>query len=156
MVDRDRAGKILVEMVTTLRVFRVLGQRQREQSISGTKSGVLQHLKYADARLGTLARQLSVSASVTSRAVEALELDGLVERRVDDADARASVISITDHGRENLATRERHVAEKFADVLSDWTPEETDQAISILQKLNVRLDDLTAALISDDRREPPL
>ncbi len=156
MAEHERAGRILVEMVTTLRVFRVLGQRQRDQSISGTKIGVLQHLKYADARLGELARRLSISASVTSRAVEALELDGLVARRADDDDARASVISITDRGRENLATRERYVAEKFAEVLSDWTPEETDQAISILQKLNVRLDDLTTALEFDDRRDPSL
>lgn len=156
MVDRDRAGKILVEMVTTLRMFRVLGQHQRQKSISGTKIGVLQHLKYTDARLGTLARQLSVSASVASRTVDSLELDGHVERRCDDDDARAYVISITDRGRENLAVRERYVAEKFADVLSDWTPEETDQAITVLQKLNLRLDDLTSALETDDRREPNL
>lgn len=156
MVDRDRAGKILVEMVTTLRVFRVLGQRQREKSISGTKIGVLQHLKFADARLGELARQLSVSASVASRSVDALELDGYVVRRCDDDDARAFVISITDRGRDNLAVRERYIAEKFAEVLSDWTPEETDQALNILQKLNSRLDDLTAALVADNRREPNL
>lgn len=152
MVERERAGELLLEMVTMARVFRVSGQRQ--QTISGTKFGVLQRLKHCDARLGELAQQLSISASVASRTVETLENNGLVERRTDDDDARAFLISLTDHGRAIVAERERHIADKFAQSLADWTPEESDQALDVLRRLNTHLDELTAGLATDDRREP--
>lgn len=151
MIDHDRAGKVLLEMVKGHRVFRAAGQRQ-PSTISGTKVGVLQCLKDGDARLGELAKKLAVSASVASRAVDALEADGLARRRPDDHDARALVVSITDAGRHNLSRRHRYIAEKFADVLSDWTPEETDDAIALLQRLNTHLNQLTEALEADDRR----
>ncbi len=154
MIDRDRAGKLLLEMVKGHRVFRAAGQHQ-QSSISGTKVGVLQSLKAGDARLGELAKQLAVSASVASRAVDSLESDGLVRRRPDEQDARALVVSLTDPGRANLARRHRYIAEKFADVLSDWTPEEADDVISLLERLNLHLNQLTEALEADDRRNPP-
>lgn len=136
------------------RVFRVASHRQ--QTLSGTKIGVLQHLKHCDARLGELARQLSISASVASRAVDALESNGLVERRTDDDDARAFLISLTDLGRATVAEREHRIADRFADVLDDCTPEETEQALDVLQRLNTHLDELTAALETDARSEPTI
>ncbi len=152
MVVRERAGELLLEMVTMARVFRVAGHRQ--QTLSGTRIGVLQRLKHCDARLGELARQLSISASVASRAVDSLESSGLVERRTDDDDARAFLISLTDLGRTTVAEREHRIADRFAQVLTDWTPEETDQALQALRRLNTHLDELTAALEADAEREP--
>lgn len=149
MVTRERAGELLLEMVTMARVFRVAGNQQ--QTLAGTKTGVLQRLKYSDARLGDLARQLSISASVASRTVDALEHDGLVERRPDETDARAYLISLTDRGRAIVAKRERHMADRFAEVLGDWTPQESDQALDLLHRLNTHLDELTAALDADTR-----
>lgn len=153
MVTRDRAGLILLEMVTSHRVFRVAGQRQSRSSISGTKAGVLQFLKSKDARLGEVSRELGVSASVASRAVDALETMGLVRRAPDANDARALVISITDQGRADLARRHHYIAAKFAQVLPDWTEAETDDAIALLRQLNLHLNELTEALEADDRRE---
>ena len=151
MIDRERAGRILLELVKGHRVFRTADQH-RQSTISGTKVGVLQALKDGDARLGELAKRLTVSASVASRTVDALESDGLVRRRPDDADARALVVSITDLGLANVTRRHRYIAEKFADVLSDWTPEEADDVIGLLDRLNTHLNQLTEALEADDRR----
>ena len=152
MVGRERAGELLLEMVTMARVFRVAGHRQ--QTLSGTRIGVLQRLKHCDARLGELARQLSISASVASRTVDSLEASGLVERRTDDDDARAFLISLTDLGRSTVADRESRIADRFAQVLTDWKPEETDQALQVLRRLNTHLDELTAVLEADAGREP--
>ncbi len=152
MTDREQAGELLREMVRIARVFRVASYRYR--NISGTKVGILQRLKHCDARLGDLARQLGISAPVATRAVHALESDGLVERRTDASDARASLISLTDHGRETVAERERHIAERFAQVLGDWGPEQTAQALDVLQQLNIHLDELTEILETNDRGEP--
>lgn len=152
MVDHRDAGELLLEMVRIARVFRVASYRYR--NISGTRVGILQRLKLGDARLGNLARQLGISAPVATRAVHALESDGLVERRTDDTDARASLISLTEHGRETVAERERHIAERFAQVLGDWEPEQTAQALDVLQQLNHHLDELTEILETNDRGEP--
>lgn len=152
MVERERAGEILNEMVKMARTFRVAGQWQRERSILGTKIGMLRILTHRDARLTDLAHSMSVSASVASRVIDTLEAHGMVERRADDEDARASMISITDLGRQDLTERERYVADIFAESMADWAPEETDQAIAILAKLNGHLADLTQTLESDDGR----
>lgn len=139
MIDREHAGQILTEMVEIVRDFKMAGQRSHERTLTGTKMGILQHLRRCDARLGALADQMSVSPSVTSRAVDALEADGMVERRADSHDARAFLISITDQGRANLTEREGYFVGKFAEALADWTPEDAHQAISILQNLNTHL-----------------
>ena len=153
MVDRSQAGEILVELVKTLRVFRVAGHHQGRRSISGTKIGVLQYLTHREARLGELAQRLSLSASVVSRAVDALEADGLVERRSDSADARAFLVSITDRGRQDLADRQRHIAEKFAGVLADWDPSRVAEALELLRQLNIHLEELADLLAADEREE---
>jgi len=143
MVHAEDAGEILLELVKTLRIFRIAGQHQGERTIWGSQARVLQYLNHHDARLSELAQQVSVSPSVASRAVEALEADDLVERRTDADDGRVSVISITESGRVHVAELHRYIAEKFAETLGDWTSQDIDQTIAVLQRLNMRLDQLT-------------
>lgn len=142
MIDDKDAAALLSGMVTISRTFRTAGQRSRERSLAGTKYGFLRYLREADARLGELAGHLVVSAPVASRAVEALEVEALVERRPDPADARAILISITDHGRTTLAEAESRIVHKFADALTDWSPDEAEHAIGLLRALNERLADV--------------
>lgn len=143
MIDYDDAGKILSEMVQISRTFRLAGQRSSEQSFSGTRFGFLQHLRGCDARLGELAHRLLISAPVASRAVDSLEVEGLVERRTDPLDARASLISITDLGRAKLTESESGAVKRFAESLDGWSPEESLNAINLLKTLNTRLSALT-------------
>ncbi|WP_087131443.1 MarR family winged helix-turn-helix transcriptional regulator [Microbacterium esteraromaticum] len=145
------AGMILLEVVHTLRAFRVAGQHQGRHAIAGTQVGVLHCLTRDDARVSDIAKQLVMSTSVVSRAVETLEHDGLVRRRSDQADGRASVISLTEKGRADLAQRYQYVSERFATGLQDWTPAEKEDALRILQRLNTNLDQLTEVLVSDER-----
>lgn len=153
-MDGDAAGGLLREMVAMARVFRVAGYRR--QNISGTKIGILQRLKHSDVRLGELSRQLSISNPVASRAVDSLEDEGLVQRHADAKDGRAILISLTDLGRATVGERERHIADQFAHILTDWSPEETQQAFEVLQRLNSHLDELTVALGTNDRNDPAI
>ncbi|MDJ0313677.1 MarR family winged helix-turn-helix transcriptional regulator [Arthrobacter sp. H35-D1] len=139
MINNNDASEILSEMVQISRTFRVAGQRSREQSLAGTKLGFLQHLRRSDARLGELAHRLFVSAPVATRTVEALEADGMVERRTDPQDARAFLISITGRGRVKLDENESHAVHQFAEALADWSPADAGQAIRILERLNGHL-----------------
>ncbi len=143
MINDQEAGLILSEMVQTSRTFRMAGQRNKEQSFTGTRFGFLQHLRHRDARLGELATQLFVSAPVASRAVDCLEADGLVGRRPDPEDARAQLISITEHGRTTLADSETRAVRRFAESLTDWSTDDAEQAINILQRLNLHLGEIT-------------
>lgn len=143
MIDYTQASAILSEMVQIGRTFRVAGQRSGQRSLTGTKYGFLQHLSYCDARLTELAHRLLVSAPVASRAIVSLESDGMVERHADPEDGRASLISITDQGRAKLSESEGNAVDRFADALSKWSPADAEQAISILQELNVHLIDVT-------------
>ena len=145
-MDRKDAGEILGEMVRIVRSFRSSGQRSRERSVTGTKMGVLQVLRLGDARLGEIATNLAVSAPVASRAVDALEAEQLLQRRRDTLDARALLISITSAGLEALANREAYVVSRFAEALDDWSPDESAQAIAMLRKLNLSLDEVLAGL----------
>lgn len=143
MIDYDDAGGILSEMVQISRTFRVAGHRNGEQSFTGTKFGFLQYLRHCDARLGELAHRLFVSAPVASRAIDSLEADGMVERRTDPLDARAFLISITERGRAKLTETESSTVHKFAEALADWSPDDAQRAISILQRLNGHLNEVT-------------
>lgn len=150
-MDPQEAEKLLLEVVQTHRLFRTAGQNRGRNEISGTKVGVLHYLTQQDARLSDIAEKLTVSISVVSRAVEALEHDGLIERRSDEADRRAYLISLTERGGTELTKRHRYFAERFAEVLEGWSHQDLEETIAVLQRLNVRLGQLTAVLEVDER-----
>ncbi|GAB3559338.1 MarR family winged helix-turn-helix transcriptional regulator [Spelaeicoccus albus] len=155
MIDRQRAGEVLSEVVELVRVFRVTGQHRRDRTISGTKIGVLRQIQDEDLRLGELAHRLRVSAPVVSRAVDSLEEEALVRRRTDDEDARACLIAITDRGRESVAARERYVADVFAEAMPEWSADDAERAISVLRELRVNVAELVKRLDSADNDSPP-
>lgn len=151
MVSADDAGRVLLEIAQTLRAFRVAGQRQGRNAISGTKVGVLNCLDQDGSRLSDIAHKLAVSVSVTSRAVESLEQEGLVERHPDQDDGRASLISLTPLGRRDLDRRLNYIAERFAGVLQESDSTDVMQTLAVLQKLNIDLGQLTEVLKIDER-----
>ena len=80
-----------------------------------------------------------VAPSVASRAVAALEADGLVERHADPEDARACLIGITDLGRERLADHRRYTLQRVVAALPDWDDEEAALATQVLSRLDLSL-----------------
>jgi DNA-binding MarR family transcriptional regulator len=98
---------------------------------------VLFHLvKDGPRRAGALAECAQVDASTASRHIDQLVRLGLVERRADPDDGRATQLVATDAGREMharvLAARER----MMADLLSDWPAEDVDTLAALLARLN--------------------
>ena len=62
-------------------------------------------------RQGELARRSRLSKQTLTTMTRALERDGLIERRPDPADARATLIFLTDRARELRPVAERILAE---------------------------------------------
>lgn len=151
MTRRSDAGEILVELVRTLRLFRYAGQHRGQEDISGTKVGVMRFLIDGDERSGEIAHRLFLSPSVVSRAVDSLEVDGLVCRRRDPDDARAWLISITDRGRVDLQRRQQAIADRFAEILARDTELCPARTLQLLKKLNDHLDELAATMNAGEK-----
>ncbi|GAA4489501.1 hypothetical protein GCM10023094_51220 [Rhodococcus olei] len=89
-----------------LRRFR---EQRAEHMLTPSQLQALGHLeRHGPMTASTLAAREQVTPQSVSRTVALLEDAGSIARTADPADARASLISLTDHGREVLlADRER-------------------------------------------------
>nr|WP_246381142.1 MarR family transcriptional regulator [Micromonospora jinlongensis] len=78
----------------------------------------------SDCHARDLADRTRLDASTVSRSVAALVAHGLVERRPDPSDKRATFLAVTPAGRAALADSHRWYGEVLARALADWTPDE--------------------------------
>lgn len=140
-IERDQAASVLDALVSLVRVTRTIAHRDSAHSVTATPIALLRLVSETDPRLGDLAEQLRVKPSVASRAVAALDAEGYVSRDPDPADARACRIRITETGREYLKSREDWALDMVARTLSDWSPEDADQSIRVLQRLEHSVDE---------------
>ena len=134
-VSEPQATELLASLTKLIRTVRCVVQKDHANNMTGTLTGVLRFVADQDVRPGDLASQLMVASSVASRAVAALEADGLVERRPDPADARACRIAITDRGRACLLEREQYGLRRLIDALPDWNDAEVSGAATVLSRL---------------------
>lgn len=143
-----------------IRAVRCAEHRQNwpDAGIRRADAGVLRVLASAgELRTGDLAHRLGVDASVVSRQLSSLEADGLVSRHPDRADARVSLASVTDTGRERLAGLHAAFADRLHTALADWSDDRIATTATALHRL--------AAVIAapldkpgtepDDRRHQP-
>jgi DNA-binding MarR family transcriptional regulator len=72
-------------------------------------------------RAATLSDALHSDPSTVSRQVAALVKDGLLERRSDPADGRASLLALTPKAEVVLAEHDQIRLERFAEMLDGWT-----------------------------------
>lgn len=138
-ISEPRAAQLLTALDSVVRTVRFVAAKDHGQTMTGTLSGILKAVSTTDLRLGDLAAHLMVAPSVASRAVAALEADGLVERHADPDDARACLIGITDLGRERLAEHRRYTLRRVVAALPDWDDEEAALATQVLSRLDLSL-----------------
>ena len=104
---RGEFGRQLFDLVRTVQMIR----RRRTEERPAVPLGMVGALAHIDQLSGgtsachakELAEHSGLDPSTVSRAVAALVAHGLVERRADQADKRASLLAITDAGRAALA-----------------------------------------------------
>lgn len=85
-------------------------------------------------RAGSLAECVSSDPSTVSRQVAALVKLGLIERRADPDDGRASLLVVTEGGKAVLAEHDRIRLRYFADMLADWGPGDVQAFASLLNR----------------------
>lgn len=90
--------------------------------LSATRSRIFLALSRGPVKVGDLARELDISRQATHKLLDGLETDELVERRTDDDDRRAHLVTLTDRGRalahdagRILPELERELADRIGD-----------------------------------------
>jgi DNA-binding MarR family transcriptional regulator len=91
-------------------------------------------------RATALSASVQSDLSTVSRQVAALVTRGLLERRADPVDGRASLLVVTDSGQAVIARHERARIAFFEEVLSGWSPEERGQFAHLLERFTAAYD----------------
>jgi DNA-binding MarR family transcriptional regulator len=96
--------------------------------------------EHGPVRASALVDGLGIDKGAVSRMVQTIIDLGLLERRPDPEDGRASLVSVTAKAREGLdrVARERRV--RFNDRLADWSPDDIDQLSGMLSRYNEALE----------------
>ena len=93
-------------------------------------------------RLGALATSFGLDPSTITRQVQALEEIGLADRRTDPSDRRASILDLTDNGREVLDSTRSRRRDKLQEALADWSESDLTDFGRLLKEFNASLDRL--------------
>ena len=86
--------------------------------------------------IGQLAVHAIVEQSTLSRAIDALESDGMVRRAADGADSRLVRVFITEAGRTAFDALWPHMAGTYADLFAGIDPDEQRAFVATLQKIH--------------------
>ncbi|OLR89741.1 hypothetical protein BJP25_01550 [Actinokineospora bangkokensis] len=100
-------------------------------------------------RSRALAEEVHSDPSTVSRQVAGLVRDGLVERRADPADGRASLLAATDRGVALLDAQRARFALAIARVVAHWEPADVDAFIALFERFLDDHRDHLARLITE-------
>jgi DNA-binding MarR family transcriptional regulator len=140
----DTANKQIEQQITVLlrRVQRIhLSTTTGDVNLERSAYGIM--CKLADEgpqRLGALATAFGLDPSTITRQVQALEEIGLAARTTDPSDRRASILDLTDTGREVLDTTRTRRRTKLQRALSDWPESDLTDFGRLLKEFNASLD----------------
>lgn len=136
----DETNERIEQQLTMLmrRVQRIhLSTSSGDMDLDRSAYGILcQLVDEGPQRVGALAGVFGLDPSTITRQVQALERAGLVARRVDQEDRRASILELTDEGRSALQRTRTYRRERFEQVLADWPQEDRDQLARLLERFN--------------------
>jgi DNA-binding MarR family transcriptional regulator len=134
-VPPPKAGpRELVDVVSLVTQLIWADMRRSRRAIEPTQWATLRLLARGPCTMTDLARHKAVSLPTMSKSVEMLVRRGWVERIVDEADRRRTLVHLTAGGRRILAGWRRRIEELLAAKLASLTPEEREQlAASLLR-----------------------
>lgn len=96
-------------------------------------------------RASAIADYLQSDPSTVSRQVATMVKDGLLERRADPEDGRASILALTSKADAVIAEHERLRHTHFEDLLADWSERDLSRFATLLRRFATDLDKSSAA-----------
>ncbi|MGQ4599424.1 MarR family transcriptional regulator [Nocardia sp. R6R-6] len=135
-ISPDIAQSLIKEFYLMGRAIRIALAHPVEGQLLPGGIGVLGALESkGPCRQVDLAVDMCISASALSRHVTELAGEGYISRHADPTDGRATLIRVTDEGRDLLQRVQASRARGLQTVLADWREEEAEQACLAVQKL---------------------
>jgi DNA-binding MarR family transcriptional regulator len=123
----ELAADLAYDLIRVLKLMHALRDRAPRiaQGLDPTTQPLIHKLARCDStRVTDLAADLHADVSTISRYASTLAHAGLVEKTADPADRRVQMLTLTDAGREAVASLYQQRADSFARILRDWTPSE--------------------------------
>lgn len=118
-------------------------------------SMLLFHLcKDGPQRSSALAAAVCVDPSTVSRQIGDLVDRGLVERRADPHDGRATLLAATEAGEQRYRQLHERRDRAFAIMLADWSQSDVSALVDLLGRLNDTLLDSRASLLEAITHQP--
>lgn len=132
--DLELADTVVRELFQLTRQVKRSAERHRpEMIVDMVGYHLLAHLHFGGPqRAGEVAAAFHSDPSTISRQVAALVRTGLVERRSDPGDGRASLLAATADGVRVIETERRRRAHAIAEVLGGWDPADRDTLTALL------------------------
>ena len=143
MTNTDPGQRILEELSRLIRqLSRISGGPDDGPAMTATQRLALFDLvDSGPLRLNDLAQRMGTSAPTASRAVDALDELGLVERHPDPTDRRAITIELTDNGRRSVEERKARVYAAFRPAAAALSPADREKLAELLARLTAELSD---------------
>lgn len=120
----DRTAASGVAMEQAFQLYKMIASLKTQAQSRSSHLLLFPLRRLGAARQSVLAEQSHLDPSTTSRHVADLVRDGLVERRPDPDDGRASLLALTPAGDDVLVRMREQRVEAAARALADWTVEE--------------------------------
>jgi DNA-binding MarR family transcriptional regulator len=134
--DIELADTVVRELFMLVRQVKRSAERHRPDMIVDMAGyHVLAHLHFGGPQRATeIAAAFHSDPSTISRQVSALVKAGLVERRADPDDGRASLLAANDEGVRVIETERRRRAHVIAEVLGGWDPADRVALTTLLDR----------------------
>lgn len=141
--ELELADTVVRELFLLIRQVKRSAERHRPEMIVDMAGyHVLAYLNAeGPQRAGEIANAFHSDPSTISRQVSALVKAGLIERKADPGDGRASLLAATDEGVRVIETERRRRARVIASVLGGWSAEDREDLTALLARF---LDDYQA------------
>lgn len=111
--------------------------REVHPELEASAYGLMVRLNHAGPQRATeLAAYFGVGKATMSRQLRALESLGLVTRRPDPVDGRASLVELTEEGRARFTVVRRARRQRYVAQLSAWDRSEIAELARLLHRLN--------------------
>ncbi len=136
----ERQITVLMRRVQRIHIITSSGETDLERSAYGIMTRLADD---GPQRLGALATAFGLDPSTITRQVQALEKLGLAVRETDPADRRASILDLTDEGREVLQHTRAHRRARLREATRDWSDEDRLTFGRLLERFNLSVEKLT-------------
>jgi DNA-binding MarR family transcriptional regulator len=134
--ELEQAGEIGSIMIQLVRLYGSIRARVTAGP-DGEPSPLFLLLKLAHlgpSRASDLAENLCADPSTISRQVSSLVKSGLIERRADPDDGRASILAPTELGAQRVREQEQRRGYTVLPVLEDWPVDDRENLLRLLRK----------------------